>query len=249
MADPTSWMTAVLPNAAAALLLLITGAWIASWAGRSVARFLEHHRVLDPTYRGVFTALVRYSILLLAAVAALQQVGIQTTSILAAIGAVIVAVGLALQGTLSNIAAGIMLLWLRPFRVGDIIETSSVAGTVLEVGLFATEIHRADGVYVFVPNSDLWSKPVSNLSLLPIRMIDLKSTIKKTSDIPSTCDRLLSAAASEQAVRKDPPPAVNVVAATDAGIVLSLNVWVDTSDFRLASSRLTAHVAAAVADL
>ena len=115
--------------------------------------------------------------------------------------------------------------------------------------MFATEIHRGDGVYVFVPNSDLWSKPVSNLSRLPIRMIDLKSTIKKTSDIPSTCDRLLSAAASEQAVRKDPPPAVNVVAATDAGIVLSLNVWVDTSDFRLASSRLTAHVAAAVADL
>ena len=97
MADLTSWMTAVLPNAAAALLLLIAGAWIASWAGRSVARFLEHHRVLDPTYRGVFTALVRYLILLLAAVAALQQVGIQTTSILATIGAVIVAVGLALQ--------------------------------------------------------------------------------------------------------------------------------------------------------
>ena len=161
MPDPTSWTIAVLPQVAAALALLIAGAWIARWAERSLTRIFEHHRVLDPTFRGVLTSLIRYSILLLAAVAALQQLGIQTASILAAVGAVLLAVGLALQGTLSNIAAGLMLLWLRPFRVGDTIETASVAGTVSEVGLFATEVLRGDGVYVFVPNSDLWNKPVS----------------------------------------------------------------------------------------
>ena len=99
MADLTAWTTAVLPHAAAALIMLIAGAWIARWAERSVATFDEHHRVLDPTYRGVLTALVRYSILLLAAVAALQQVGIETTTVLAAVGGVLLAVGLALQGT------------------------------------------------------------------------------------------------------------------------------------------------------
>ena len=85
--------------------------------------------MLDLTFRGVLTSLIRYSILLLEVVAALQQLGLQTTSILAAAGAVLVAVGLALQGTISNIAAGLMLLWLRPFRVGDSIETASVGAT------------------------------------------------------------------------------------------------------------------------
>jgi small conductance mechanosensitive channel len=249
MADPTSWTIAVLPQVVAALALLIVGAWIARWAERSLTRFFEHHRVLDPTFRGVLTPLIRYSILLLAAVAALQQLGIQTTSILAAVGAVLLAVGLALQGTLSNIAAGLMLLWLRPFRVGDTIETASVAGTFSEVGLFATEILRVDGVYVFVPNSDLWNKPVSNLSRMPTRMIELKFTIKKPLNIQSARDHLLSAAASTEAVRKDPPATVHIVGATEAGVVLALNAWVDTAGFRQASSQLAEQAAAAVADL
>ena len=249
MPGPTSWSIAVLPQVAAALALLIAGAWIARWAERALTRFFEHHRVLDPTFRGVLTSLSRYSILLLASVAALQQLGIQTTSILAALGAVLLAVGLALQGTLSNIAAGLMLLWLRPFRVGDTIETASVAGTVSEVGLFATEVHRADGVYVFVPNSDLWNKPVSNLSRMPTRMIELKLTIKKPANIQTARDHLLSAAASTEFVRKAPPPTVHLIGATDAGLVLALSAWVDTACFRQTSSLLAERAAAAIADL
>src|SRR5438552_3204976 len=84
------------------------------------------------------------------------------------------------------------------------------AGLVSEVGLFATEIHRVDGVYVFVPNSDLWNKPVSNLSRLPTRMIELRVTIKKATNIQSARERLLSAAASEESVQETPPPAVQV---------------------------------------
>ena len=249
MPDPTSWTIAVLPQVAAALALLIAGAWIARWAERSLTRIFEHHRVLDPTFRGVLTSLIRYSILLLAAVAALQQLGIQTASILAAVGAVLLAVGLALQGTLSNIAAGLMLLWLRPFRVGDTIETASVAGTVSEVGLFATEILRVDGVYVFVPNSDLWNKPVSNFSRMPTRMIGLTFTIKKPANIQSARDHLLSAAASTEPVRKDPPATVHIVGVTEAGVILALNAWVDTASFRQASSQLAERAAAAIADL
>jgi small conductance mechanosensitive channel len=249
MPDLASWAIAVLPQLCAALLLLIAGVWIARWAERGIAGFLEHHPVLDLTFRGVLIALVRYAILLLAIVAALQQVGIQTTSILAALAAVLVAVGLALQGTLSNIAAGIMLLWLRPFRVGDAIETGSVAGVVSEVGLFATEIHRADGVYVFVPNSDLWSKPVSNLSRMPTRMIELKLTIKKPANIQSARDRLLSIAKAEEAVRKAPSPTVHIVSVAEGGSILALNAWVDAGNFQQAKSQLAERVAAAVADL
>jgi small conductance mechanosensitive channel len=106
-------------------------------------------------------------------VAVLGQLGIQTTSILAALGAAGLAIGLAMQGTLSNIAAGLMLLWLRPFRVGDYIDTGSVAGKVKEVGLFATEMHSWDGIFLFVPNSELWNKRIMNYSRLPTRLVDL----------------------------------------------------------------------------
>ncbi|HEX2337367.1 MAG TPA: mechanosensitive ion channel domain-containing protein, partial [Hyphomicrobiaceae bacterium] len=146
MVDLSSWM-AVLPQVVTALTLILLGLWLARRVEHVLANLLDQHQVLDLTFRGVLIALARYSILLLALIAALQQLGIQATSILAAVGAIFVAIGLALQGTLSNLAAGVMLLWLRPFRVGDAIETASVAGTVTDVGLFATEIRRSDGVY------------------------------------------------------------------------------------------------------
>jgi small conductance mechanosensitive channel len=250
MVDLSSWLVALLPQVIVAIILILVGLWVARGLERVVTSFLDHHQVLDLTFRGVITALVRYSILLLAVIAALQQLGIQTTSILAAVGALFVAVGLALQGTLSNLAAGVMLLWLRPFRVGDQIETASVAGSIRDVGLFATEILRTDGVYVFTPNSDLWSKPLFNLSRMPSRMIELKLSIKKGSDIELARRRLLEAArAADGIVHKAPAPAVVVSAVTETGVVLSLNAWIDTSHFRQASYDLTERAAVSLADL
>jgi small conductance mechanosensitive channel len=248
MVDLSSWM-AVLPQVVTALTLILLGLWLARRVEHVLANLLDQHQVLDLTFRGVLIALARYSILLLALIAALQQLGIQTTSILAAVGAIFVAIGLALQGTLSNLAAGVMLLWLRPFRVGDAIETASVAGTVTDVGLFATEIRRPDGVYVFTPNTDLWSKPLANLSRMPSRLIDLKLTIKKGSDIQVARDLLLAAAAAEEVIHKIPAPTVVVSAVTESGIVLSLNAWVDTSHFRQAAHELAERAGTSLANL
>jgi len=249
MIDVSSWLWIALPQIAAAVLLIVAGLLIARWAERALARFLDRHRLLDLTFRGAVTALVRYSIVLLALIAALQQLGIQTTSILATVGAIFVAIGLALQGTLSNLAAGIMLLWLRPFRVGDAIETASVAGTVTEVGLFATEIQRVDGVYVFTPNGDLWTKPLSNLSRMPARMVELKLSIRKGSSIQTARERLLAIAEGQESVHKAPSPAVAVSGLTETGVVLSLNAWVDASRFRQSSHELAERAAATLADL
>jgi small conductance mechanosensitive channel len=249
MVDVSSWLLAVVPQVVAAIVLMLLGLWAARGLERVVTKLLDEHQVLDLTFRGVISALIRYSILLLATIAALQQLGIQTTSILAAVGALLVAVGLALQGTLSNLAAGVMLLWLRPFRVADQIETASVAGTITDVGLFATEILRADGVYVFTPNSDLWNKPLSNLSRMPSRMIELKLAIKKGSDIDVARQRLLQAATAGDVLHKTPPPAVVVAAVTETSVVLSLNAWIDTSRFRQASHDLAERAAVSLADL
>src|SRR5215510_9348459 len=244
-----SWLVALLPQVVIAILVLLVGLWLARWLERVVTNFLDRHHVLDLTFRGVITALVRYSIWLLTLMVALQQLGIQATSILAAMGAILVAIGLALQGTLSNLAAGVMLLWLRPFRVGDAIETASVAGTIRDVGLFATEILRTDGVYVFTPNSDLWSRPLSNVSRMPSRMLELKLSIKKGSDIDVARRRLLQAANAEEIVHKAPAPAVVVSAVTETSVVLSLNAWIDTSHFRQASFDLAERAAVSLADL
>ena len=249
MLDYSTGIVALLPQLMVAIVLVLAGLWLARWVEKAVTNFLDHHQVLELTFRGVIIALVRYSILLLAVTAALQQLGIQTTSILAAVGAILVAIGLALQGTLSNLAAGVMLLWLRPFRVGDTIETSSVAGTVTDVGLFATEILRADGVYVFTPNSDLWNKPVSNLSRLPSRLLELKFSIKKNSDIEVARQRLLHVARAEASVHKTPPPTVIVSAVTETSAVLSLNVWVDAPHFRQTSNALAEGAFVSLADL
>jgi small conductance mechanosensitive channel len=249
MASFSPWLITVLPQVVAAIILILVGLWLARWVERVVINFLDHHQVLDLTFRGVITSLVRYSILLLAVTAALQQIGVQTTSILAAVGAILVAVGLALQGTLSNLAAGVMLLWLRPFRVGDAIETTSVVGTITNVGLFATEILRTDGVYVFAPNSDLWSKPLSNLSRMPSRLIEIKLSIKKGGDIEVARQRLLQTATAEASVHRTPPPTVVVSTVTETAVVLSLNAWVDAAHFRQTCYKLAERAAGALADL
>jgi small conductance mechanosensitive channel len=249
MVDVPSWIIALFPQVVAAIVLVLLGLWSARWLERVVTNFLRQHQVLDPTFRGVLSALLRYSILLLALIAALQQLGFQTTSILAAVGAILVAIGLALQGTLSNLAAGAMLLWLRPFRVGDAIETASVAGTVTDVGLFATEIQRADGVYVFAPNSDLWSKPLSNLSRLPFRMVELTLPIKKGSEVQVARERLLSVTASQHMIHESPAPTVVVSAVTDTSVVLLLHAWADSLRYRQASYELAERAAETLADM
>ena len=148
-----AWATAALPNIFSAILILGIGWWLSGVAARAIAHVVETRPYVDPTLKGVLTRLVRWGLIVITVVAALSQLGVATTSMLAALGAIGLAVGLALQGTLANIAAGIMLLWLRPFRVGDYIEAGSAAGTVKDVGLFASHMTTFEGVSLFVPNS------------------------------------------------------------------------------------------------
>jgi len=226
-----AWATVVLPRLIGALFLLIVGWWVAVRASRAVTRLLGAQTRIDPMLCNVISSVVRYSILVIVLVAVLGQLGIQTTSILAALGAAGLAIGLALQGTLANIAAGMMLLWLRPFRVGDYIDTGSVAGTVMEVGLFASELHSWDGIYQFVPNSGLWNKRIVNYSRLGTRLVDLKFGVAYEDDIPKGKETLLKAAGEDARTRADPAPAVFVDELGDSAVVLRLRVWAANADY------------------
>ena len=133
---------------------------VAGWVHRYTQKLLRRVPRIDETLRSFLTHLVRYSILILVIVAVLAQFGVQTTSIIAVLGAAGLAVGLALQGTLSNIAAGVLLLFLRPFKVGEYIDAGGVSGTVRDVGLFSTELKTFDGIFMMVPNSQLASAAI-----------------------------------------------------------------------------------------
>src|SRR5205085_9854665 len=126
---------------------------------------------------------VLYAILIVVYTAALGQLGLQTTSLLTVLGSAGLAIGLALQGTLTNIAAGIMLLYLRPFRAGDTIETPLVTGKVREIGLFATNMETLDGLYYFVPNSALWNVPLKNQTRNTRRLVTLTLSVSYSADL------------------------------------------------------------------
>ncbi len=151
----------------AAVVILIIGFWIAgrvqALAIRSLGRF--HH--LDEMLRTFFGNIVRYFVLTIVALAVLSQFGIQTTSLVAVLGAAGLAIGLALQGTLSHLAAGVMLLIFRPFRIGHHVQVGGTDGTVKELSLFWTELVTADDVQVIIPNGSVWGQPLRNFSIYP----------------------------------------------------------------------------------
>lgn len=219
------------PRIAAALVIFIVGYLAARFAGDWARRIVIRTRRLDSTLAPIVSAALRYSILIFVVVAALSQLGVETTSVLAILGAAGLAIGLALQGTLANTAAGIMLLWLRPFKEGDFIETESVAGTVREVGLFATHIDTYDGIYRFVPNASLWNTPVFNYTRNPARMTDIAIGIGYGSDIEKARQVMLDLARSDSRVRFDPPPEVFVKDLGDSAVVLRYRVWIGTTSF------------------
>lgn len=226
-----AWSIVALPNLIAAVLILIAGWWLAKLADRTVGGLLRKQGAIDPTLRSVLTTLVRYVIAIVCVIAALGQLGVQTTSALAALGAIGLAVGLALQNTLSNIAAGVMLLWLRPFSIGDFIESNDSSGTIEEIGLFATTLTTVEGLYVFVPNSELWNKKITNFSKRSKRMIREVFTISYDDDIQQARDLLLSLVDADVRIDDTPEPTVNLKELGDSAVALELRAWTNTSGF------------------
>jgi len=222
-----TWAVEVAPNVVGALLILAIGWWLSGVAARAIAHVVETHPYVDPTLKGILKRIVRWGLLILVFVAALNQLGVASTSMLAALGAIGLAIGLALQGTLANIAAGIMILWLRPFRVGDYIEAGSASGTVRDVGLFASHMTTFEGVSLFVPNSDLWGTKIINYTRSSPRMVRETFGIAYEDDIGRARRVLLKTARAHKDVLHDPEPGVFVSALGDNAVALELRAWTE----------------------
>ncbi|TIW19158.1 MAG: mechanosensitive ion channel family protein [Mesorhizobium sp.] len=218
-------------SAIGAVILLVLGYLVAGLAERSIYAGLGHIHGFDETLRHFFSQVVRYAILILVVIMVLGQFGVQTASIIAAIGAAGLAIGLALQGTLQNIAAGIMLLALRPFRIGENVEVGAIAGTVEEIGLFATRLRTAEGVYILAPNSTLWNQPVRNFTRNGVRRTDVTLSIGSWNDIDRGQKTLLAIAGVERRIRREPPPIAFIASVGDATVSLTLRYWTSAADY------------------
>ncbi|MDE2229585.1 MAG: mechanosensitive ion channel family protein [Alphaproteobacteria bacterium] len=219
------WAAAFVPHLAAAVAVLVAGAFVAGWFDRALRRALANVTHIDSTLKPVLAAVTRYAVLVLVAIVALSQLGVQTASLLAVVGAAGLAIGLALQGTLSNIAAGIMLLWLRPFRIGDYIEVGGQGGAVEEIGLFSCRLRTFDGLYLFLPNSAIWNAPLKNHTRNGGRLLSIDVSLPGTTDLERARQALLDVAAKTAGVLPAPPPQAFFASFAGGALVLSLTVW------------------------
>ncbi|WP_295811827.1 mechanosensitive ion channel domain-containing protein [uncultured Nitratireductor sp.] len=214
-----------------AIILIIAGFIVAGMVEKWVRRTLDHFPSFDVTLTTFLSKIARYAILILVGVTVLAQFGVQTASIIAALGAAGLAIGLALQGTLQNVAAGIMLLVLKPFRVGEYVEASGISGTIQTIGLFATEMKTIDGLYILAPNSSLWNTSVTNYSRNPRRRNDLVIGIGYNDDIDLAQKTMLDLAATDERVLTDQEPATFVSELGDSAVNVTMRYWTTTADW------------------
>jgi len=214
----------------AGFAILVAGWVLATWAKRWMAVALE--RVpLDLTLKPLLASLIRYVILIITVVLVLGQFGVQTTSLIAVIGAAGLAVGLALQGTLSNVAAGVMLLVLRPFRVGQFVQAGGVSGTVREIGLFTTLMITRDLIYTSVPNSAVWSGVITNYTREPLRRINFTLPVDFVNDLDHVEKTMLDAVKANAHVLKIPEPWVGVSELQEYAVQMFVRCYIKSEDY------------------
>ena len=217
-------------NFMAALITIIIGVWASRRASQVVRDWLTRTSRIDKTLAPIMAALVRYAILMLTAVVTLGNFGVETTSIIAVLGAAGLAIGLALQGTLSNVAAGLMLLFLRPFKIGDWVEVAGVSGSVREIGLFTTIIDTFDNVYISVPNSAIWTSNIINHAKYGTRRLDLDIGVSYDSDLDEV-ETAIMELADDPRVLAEPAPRFLVVSYGDNAINVRLRAYAEYDDF------------------
>ncbi|MDY7096810.1 MAG: mechanosensitive ion channel [Pseudomonadota bacterium] len=219
--------------------VLFIGLALAGMIQRAVARALAKSDRLDPTVARFLSNILKYVLWALVLVTVLTQFGVETTSILAALSGVALAVGLALQGTLSNVAAGVMIMIQKPFKLGEAIEAGGISGTVENIGLFTTELKQFDGLFVMIPNSELWNKAIINITRHPVRRFELVIGIGYGDDMSEARSELLALARGDARVLDDPEPVAFVNSLDDSSVGVGLRVWCATSDYLALSWDLT----------
>ncbi|WP_028574420.1 mechanosensitive ion channel family protein [Desulfonatronovibrio hydrogenovorans] len=217
-------------KAVAALTIFIVGRIAAKILRNTLRKAL--HRINVDEMLVSFASNIAYVLLLIVVIiAALNQLGVQTTSFIAILGAAGLAVGLALQGSLANFAAGVMIIIFRPFHVGDFIDAGGSTGTVEEIEIFTTKMKTPDNKLIIIPNSQITSGSITNFSAKDTRRIDLVIGVSYSDDLGKVKSVLESILNDDQRILKDPAPTIGVLALADSSINFAVRPWVKSADY------------------
>ena len=225
------WLLGSATNLLAGVLILITGWLVSRWAARATRRGLERLHHFDETLKPLLVSLVRYAVLAAALIAVLRRFGVETTSLIALLGAAGLAIGLALQGTLANVAAGVMLLVLRPIRVGDGVQVAGQSGTVREIGLFTTVLISDDLAYVSIPNASVFGGVIVNNTREPMRRINFIVSIDFANELETAQKIVMDVLNQEPGILRSPPPNTGVAALHEYAVDIVVRCWVNNADY------------------
>ncbi|AXS39424.1 mechanosensitive ion channel domain-containing protein [Breoghania sp. L-A4] len=214
-----------------AIIMLVVGWTAAGMIGRAVRSALRRTARVDETITVFAASTAHYFVLAVVIISVLQLFGFQTTSLIAVLGAASLAIGLAMQGTLSNVAAGVMLLIFRPFRVGDYVEVAGEAGTVKSLSLFLTELATPDNVQIIVPNSEAWGASVRNYSAHPTRRVDITIGISYEDDMDAAIATFRQTIGADARIHAMPEPFVAITNLGDSAVDVTLRVWCAAPDY------------------
>ena len=213
-----------------AIATLVIGIWISKLLAKSLGKVL-HKKVVDETLTKFLVSLVKIALITFVIISAASQVGIQTASFVAVIGAAGLAIGFALQGSLSNLAAGVMLIIFKPIKVGDYIEGGGATGSVESVGIFITTLLTPDNKVVFIPNSTLTGGNITNYSAKDTRRVDMVFGIGYSDDIDKAKNVIQSVLNNDARVLKDPAPQIVVSELGDSSVNFNVRPWANTADY------------------
>jgi len=236
-----AYLMAIAPQVIGAIIILVAGLWLSKRIANFSQRALERKGV-DVTLSRFLRGLVYYSLVLVVIIAAVGQLGFNTMSFLTVLGALGLAIGLALKDSLSNIAAGVMIILFRPFKVGDAVTVAGVTGGVQMIGLFNTVLHTPDNQKIIVPNSKILGDVITNITANDTRRVDLVVGISYEDDIDKAKALLWEIAAKDPRILKDPATTVAVAELADSSVNLVFRPWVKTSDYWAVRFDLTEQI-------
>ncbi|MGF1754173.1 small-conductance mechanosensitive channel MscS [Vibrio makurazakiensis] len=217
-------------NIISALVILFIGNLIVKGVANSVAKVLQKKK-MDKAVVEFIHGLVRYLLFVIVLIAALGRLGVQTASVVAVIGAAGLAIGLALQGSLSNFAAGVLIVGFRPFKSGDYVEIGGVAGSVESIQIFQTVLTTPDNKMVVVPNGSVIGSPITNYSRHDTRRVDLMIGVSYGANLQQTKELLTKICESDERVLKEPGVQVGVHTLADSSVNFVVRPWVKTADY------------------
>jgi small conductance mechanosensitive channel len=212
------------------LLVIIIGMWIVKMITKGVVKLMGK-RGVDATLTKFLASLLSVALKAFVVIAALEKLNVKTASFIAILGAAGLAIGLALQGSLANFAAGVLMIIFKPFKVGDVIDAGGSVGSVLEIGIFTTIMKSADNKKMIVPNAQVTSGTITNINTFGTRRVDLVAGIGYGDDIDKAKKVLEEIIAADERILKDPAPTIAVVELADSSVNIVVRPWVKAADY------------------